>query len=170
MVIERINAATFRAARPGLVALLQDAVESGASVGFLPPLDTATAQRYWDAICDDVVERLRVLLVAREDNTIIGAVQLELAQKPGEQHRAQMKKLMVLRSARRRGVARALLAAVEEEARREGRSLLILDTREGEPAERLYQACGYTFVGRIPKYARSADGSLHTAVIYYRLL
>jgi GNAT superfamily N-acetyltransferase len=63
-----------------------------------------------------------------------------------------------------------LLAAVEEEARREGRSLLILDTREGDPAELLYQACGYTFAGRIPKYACSADGSLHTAVIYYRLL
>lgn len=35
--------------RPALAALLQDAVESGASIGFLPPLPAAEAEAYDEA-------------------------------------------------------------------------------------------------------------------------
>ena len=46
----------------------------------------------------------------------------------------------------------------------------MLDTRQGDPAEALYASLGWVRAGVIPDYARSADGSLHATVIYYKLL
>jgi ribosomal protein S18 acetylase RimI-like enzyme len=77
---------------------------------------------------------------------------------------------MVHRAARRNGLGRALMQAVETEARRRARSTLVLDTRQGDPSESLYRQLGWTFVGAVPRYARSADGSLHATAIYYKLL
>jgi hypothetical protein len=62
------------------------------------------------------------------------------------------------------------MLAAEEHARRLGRTTLVLDTREGDPSERLYRGLGWTLAGTIPRYARSADGSLHTTALYYKLL
>src|SRR6266508_2217588 len=72
--------------------------------------------------------------------------------------------------ARRRGIGRALMEAAETEAQRLGRSTLVLDTRQGDSSERLYRAMGWQAAGTIPRYARSADGALHTTVFYYKLL
>jgi GNAT superfamily N-acetyltransferase len=77
---------------------------------------------------------------------------------------------MVLRSARRQGIGRALMMAAEEEARRLARTTLVLDTREGEPSEALYRSLGWNLAGVIPKYARSSDGSVDSTVFYYKLL
>jgi hypothetical protein len=65
---------------------------------------------------------------------------------------------------------RALMSAVEAVAREAERSLLVLDTREGDPAETLYLALGYIKYGTVPQYARSADGSLDDCVFFYRIL
>jgi hypothetical protein len=50
------------------------------------------------------------------------------------------------------------------------RSLLFLDTREGDPAEALYLKLGYVKAGAIPQYVRNPDGSLHATVVYYKIL
>ena len=77
---------------------------------------------------------------------------------------------MVHTQARRQGIGRALLRAVEAEARRRGRTTLVLDTRRGDRAERLYAGVGWTLAGLIPNYARSADGRLDPSAVYYKLL
>jgi ribosomal protein S18 acetylase RimI-like enzyme len=77
---------------------------------------------------------------------------------------------MVLPSAQRQGLGRALMLRLESEARARGRSLLVLDTREGDPSNALYRELGYQEAGRIPAYARSASGQLDATVIYYKLL
>jgi hypothetical protein len=46
----------------------------------------------------------------------------------------------------------------------------VLDTRRGDPAERLYASVGYTLVGVIPEYARSAGGALEPSAFYYKVL
>ena len=79
-------------------------------------------------------------------------------------------KLMVHTRARRRGIGRALMLAAETEARRRGRTTLVLDTRRGDPSEALYLSLGWTLAGIIPRYARSADGALDATAFYYRLL
>jgi acetyltransferase len=170
-VIEPLGDALARRERPALIALLCDAVASGASVGFLPPLDAAEADRYWDGVIADVAAGGRVLLGARDEaGRLVGSAQLELAGKPNARHRAEVQKVMVLRAARRRGLGRALMCALDEHARRLGRTTLVLDTREGDPSEALYRSTGWTRFGVAPRYARSADGGLDGSAFYYKLL
>jgi ribosomal protein S18 acetylase RimI-like enzyme len=150
----------------GLRRLLVDVVEGGASIGFLPPLSEAEAERYWSGVGGEDV----VLWVARQGGDVVGTVQLHLCAKPNGMHRAEIAKLMVSPNARRRGVARALMAAAEARARAEGRSLLVLDTREGDPSNALYASLGYVRAGRIPGFARSANGTLAATILYYKPL
>lgn len=82
-----------------------------------------------------------------------------------------MVKLLVHPDARRQGIARALMIALEAVARSERRTLLTLDTWTGSPAERLYQSLGYVTVGVIPRYARgSLTPELEPATIMYKEL
>lgn len=163
----------------GLVALLQDTVDSGASVGFLPPLDASEAAAYRDSVVKAMHEGSRRLLIARDAAAagdvgiaagVIGTIQLDLAMRPNARHRAEVAKLMVHRSARRHGIGRALMLAVEEHARRIGRTTLVLDTRQGDPSEALYRSVGWQVAGAIPRYAESADDCLHATAFYWKLL
>jgi len=157
--------------RQALVSLLQDVVDGGASVGFLPPLASDEAAEYWDSVAKALLGGGRRLWMARDAaGHVAGTVQLDLEQRANGNHRAEVMKLMVLTATRRQGLGRALMEAAETEARRLGRTTLVLDTRQGDPSETLYQAMGWQPAGVIPRYARSADGSLHTTAFYYKLL
>lgn len=153
-----------------LIALLRDAVNSGASVGFLPPLGSEEAEEYWHDVFRDAAQGSTILLVARAAGQIVGSVQLALAKKSNARHRAEVQKLFVLQSARRRGVAQALMQAIEEIAREHKRSLLVLDTRQDGTAEELYRKIGYQEAGIIPQYCLSATGKLDSTVIFYKTL
>ena len=171
VAVEALDADGLRRDRDALAALLTDAVDSGASIGFLPPLGPGEAAAYWDSVAAAIREGSRVLLVARRPpEGLVGAVQLDLAMRANGRHRAEVIRLMVHRAARRHGLGRALMLAVEAEAARLGRTTLVLDTRQGDPSETLYRGLGWTLAGTIPRYARSADGALHTTALYYKLL
>ena len=79
-------------------------------------------------------------------------------------------KLLVAGVARGRGIAKALMAAIEDEARRRGRWLLVLDTAEGSDAEFLYRRLGWTALGAIPEYAGYPDGSFCDAMFFFKKL
>ncbi len=171
VVVEVLGADRAEGELRTLVGLLKDAVDSGASVGFLPPLAEAEGEAYWRGVVGEVRDGSCVLLGAREaDGTLIGTAQLLLATRPNGSHRAEVAKVIVHTKARRRGIGRALMLALEERARRLGRTTLVLDTRRGDPSERLYTAVGYTLAGVIPRYARSANRALDPSAFYYRLL
>ena len=89
---------------------------------------------------------------------IVGTAQLILSQPDNQPHRADVAKMLVHRRARRRGLAQRLLSALEDEARREGKTVLVLDTVTGGDAERLYARGGWQRVGVIPNYALMPDG------------
>jgi GNAT superfamily N-acetyltransferase len=60
----------------------------------------------------------------------------------------EIKRMYVAPPARRRGVARALLGALDDEARRLGYARARLDTGRHQPhAERLYREAGYREIG-----------------------
>ena len=153
---------------PELIALLRDAVDSGASLGFLPPLTDTQAASFWQSTLREVSADTRAMLVAELNGTIVGSVQIHPASQANAAHRAELQKLFVLRSHRRQGLARALMAAVEAEGKRRSRSLLILDTMAGDEAESLYRTLGYSRVGEIPDYARQGDGRLTATAIYFK--
>lgn len=170
-VVEALGVEAARRERAALVTLLTDSVDSGASVGFLPPLPDSEAIAYWESVVAAIERGSRLLWIARDSNrAVVGTVQLDLESRPNGRHRAEIMKLMVHTSARRRGIGRALMEAAEAEARRRGRTTLVLDTRQGDPSERLYRSLGWTLAGVIPRYAQSADGALDPSAFYYRLL
>jgi acetyltransferase len=111
-----------------------------------------------------------VLLVARDGEKIVGAVQLELARRPNSRHRCELQKLLVLRSHRGRGIGAALMGAAEEHARHHGRLLIVLDTSASGNALGLYVRCGYARAGLIPRYARDPDGPFIDTVVFYKAL
>jgi acetyltransferase len=168
--IEQLTAGQARAFVQELADILCDSVDDGASVGFLPPLSRDEAGAYWSETIGYVERGTRLLLIARTADGVAGTVQLDLATKPNAIHRAEVQKLLVHTRARRQGLGERLMEAAEQAARAAGRTLLVLDTREGDPSELLYQKCGYTRAGIIPQYVRSANGGMDATVIYYKLL
>ena len=170
MHIQRFTSEQTAQALPKLARLLQDAVINGASIGFLPPFTQAEALAYWQEVVTALQTPYRILLIAQMDDEIVGTVQLDLASRPNGSQRAEVAKLMVHTSKRGQGIAQALMNAIEQEAQLAGRTTLILDTRSGDPSERLYTKLGYIKAGSIPENARSSDGSLHTTVFMYKLL
>lgn len=164
--IRRISASDH-SLNDGLVRLLIDSVDGGASVGFLSPLSPATAARYWQGVFSALGDGL-VLWIAEKEGEVVGSVQLALCQKENGIHRAEVQKLLVLSSARRRGIAAALMAELEDFARADKRTLLVLDTLVGSPAEVVYQRLHWQRAGEIPGYAASPDGALHATAYYFK--
>jgi acetyltransferase len=153
-----------------LIALHADAVADRASVGLLAPLDVYVATAYWRDRLAEVRAGRRVILTARDASGLRGAVHLALAYDQNSAHRAEVQRLMVLRSHRGRGIGTALMRSVEAEAMVRGRTLLVLNTRTGDPPEAMYLRLGYVRVGTIPSFARDPDGTLNTTTIMYRHL
>ena len=153
-----------------LAGVLADCVEGGASVSFLSPLPPDQAIGFFREVAVSVAAGDTVLLAARLDGRVVGTVQLGLDTPPNQPHRADIKKMLVHRSARGRGIGAALMARVEEEARRRGRWLLVLDTVPGENGHRLYLRAGWQQTGIVPDYALLPDGRLcDTAIMWKRL-
>lgn len=153
-----------------LSRVLMGCVEGGASVSFMTPLTAATADAFWLGIRDRVAAGSTDLLVAELAGEVVGTVQLVMAQPENQPHGADVAKMLVHRGARRRGIGRALMQAVEDLAREQGKTLLVLDTATGQEAERLYRALGWTEVGRVPGYALYPDGRPCDTTFYYKAL
>ncbi|HUE48525.1 MAG TPA: GNAT family N-acetyltransferase [Steroidobacteraceae bacterium] len=154
----------------GLSDVLIDCVEGGASVSFMLPMSRAKAQGYWRSAAASVARGELLLLAAEEPaGTMVGTVQVSLAQPENQPHRADLAKMLVHRRARRRGVGAALLAAAERAALGAGRTLLVLDTAS-EDAQRLYTRHGWQRCGQIPHYALWPDGAPCATTIFFKLL
>ncbi len=106
--------------------------------------------------------------VAFDDDRVVGSVLLFRSRNPNSPHRAEIGKVIVHRSARRRGLGTALMAAAEAAARTEGRWLLILDTETGSAAESLYRSQGWQPFGTVPDYAMLTDGTLSSATFFWK--
>ena len=154
----------------GLIELLRDSVEGGASVGFLSPLNRESAEAFWRDMLREVGSARVMLIAATEQGEVAGSVQLALGQKENGRHRAEVQKLLVHTRYRQRGLGRRLMEAIEAEARQRGVTLLYLDTTEGQLAEQLYLKLGYVRLGEIPNYASFPDGRLWATVIFYKEL
>jgi ribosomal protein S18 acetylase RimI-like enzyme len=77
---------------------------------------------------------------------------------------------MVHPAARRLGIARSLMVAIEEVARSAGKQLLVLDTIAEGAAEGLYRSLGYETAGQIPQYAMSTQGQLEPTTVMFKVL
>ena len=97
-------------------------------------------------------------------------MQLDPCMKQNGRHRGELCKMLTLSTHRRRGVAGQLVQTLEAEARLRGLMMLFLDTEAQSPAEKFYQAQGWTRAAEIPWYALTAQGALCATVFYYKQL
>ncbi len=170
--IARYDRRALEAVLPAMGEMMRACVHAGASIGYILPFSAEDGVSFWES---KVLPRLDagglVLLVARENGRVAGTVQLDRDTPPNQPHRAEVRKLMVDPAFRRRGLARRLMAEIEEEARGLGRSLLTLDTRTGDAAEPLYLSLGYAVSGIIPGYCLDpAEPKFDSTTIMYKRL
>ncbi len=168
--IRRLDVTEVRAQLDGLAAVLVDCVAGGASVSYLAPFSHEQARGAFEAVAVEVEQGRRLLLGAFAEGRLVGTVQVILALPPNQPHRAEIAKLLVHRSARKRGIAQRLMEHAESEARAEGKTLLVLDTVTGDDAERLYARLGWTRVGVIPGYALYPDGRPCDTTVFWKAL
>jgi GNAT superfamily N-acetyltransferase len=168
--VRRLDAEAARDAIGHLANVLVDAVEGGDSVSFMTGFGDDDARAFYESLLPELERGTRVLLAAYDDGVLVGTVQFVHAWPPNSQHRAEVAKLLVHRRARGKGVGRALMERLEEEARADGKTLLILDTVTERAADRLYERLGWTRLGAVPDYARDPDGSFCDATFFYKHL
>lgn len=170
LYVRLVSAAELERRLPAFVALLRETVNGGASLGFLPPLSVDDAWKYWRSLVPALRVGSRLLFAIYSAEDLVGSGQLVLVPWPNARHRADVQKVFVAKALNGRGVGRALMEAIHDVARHRGRSLLLLNTRRGGPAEPFYKRLGYREVGVIPGYAVDAAGAAYDSLALYRSL
>ena len=138
-----------------MITIRPSAVDAPEAVALVRFYLTEMVDRYYgrpmpvsvvdQALAEEPADDVAVLLVAYQEGVAVGCVGLR---EPGE-----ITKMYVAPPARRLGLARRLLAAVEDAARERGLRTLRLDTRKDlVEARSLYASCGYQEIP--PPYER----------------
>jgi GNAT superfamily N-acetyltransferase len=162
------NTDEAKALIPALAGILIDCVEGGASVSFMLPIDRRTAEAFYEGVVEKIANGGTILFIAYLNGEPVGTVQLSPELKPNQPHRADVAKLLVDRRGRNRGVAQALMDAVEQTAKARGRWLLCLDTATGSAAERLYEKLGWQRLGVMPRHAMWPQGGFSDTTFFWK--
>ncbi|EKM0362539.1 N-acetyltransferase family protein [Cronobacter turicensis] len=169
--VRRLSAAEIPTHLDSLCDVLIDCVEGGASVSFMLPFSPEKARAFWLDVAQSAARDDRLVLAAfDEEGKPVGTVQLILSQPENQPHRADVSKLLVHRRARRAGIAQALMETLENEARKAGKTVLVLDTSTGSDAERFYSRHQWEKAGVIPNYALMPDGSPCGTTLFFKQL
>ena len=166
--IRRLAPAEVREQLDALAGVLHDCVAGGASVSYMAPFSHEEARAAFEAWASEVEQGGRLIVAAFDNDDLVGSVQVILALPPNQPHRGEIAKLLVHRSARRRGIAERLMECAEAEARAEGKTLLVLDAVTEGDAARLYERMGWTKVGEIPNFALYPDGRPCATTYFYK--
>jgi GNAT superfamily N-acetyltransferase len=169
-MIREVFAPAAEAGLAQLADILVDAVTHGASVNFLTGFSAHEAQLFWAGQLPGLRAGSTRLFVAEQAGEWLGTVLLFMAHQPNAPHRAEIGKMLVRSTARRRGLGRALLTAAETAALAAGRSLLLLDTESGSAGDLLYRAAGWVEYGRVPGHALRPDGQPAETTMFYKRL
>lgn len=165
-----INADEAKQVFASLCRLTIACVADGASIGFIDAQESDSVVRFWLGAVDSLAKGERKLWLAQHEGQVVGTVMLVFGGMPNSRHRAEVSKLMVHPAARRQGIAQQLMQLAEQAARARGLSLLVLDTRSGDPATALYLALGWTIAGKIPGYAQSTEGVFDATTVMFKPL
>ncbi len=140
--------------RHDLCDAAEAAIRDGGGFGWLRPPPRHVLEAFWQGV---LLVPERSLFVARLDGVIGGSAQLVRPTRNNEAqaHAANLTTSFVAPWARGHGLARGLVVAVEEAARKEGFAIINLDVRETQRAAiMLYERLGYQRWGTHPYYAR----------------
>jgi GNAT superfamily N-acetyltransferase len=168
--IRRLSPVELREQLDALATVLHDCVAGGASVGYMEPFSEEDARSAFEGFVAEAEQGRRLILAAFAEGRLVGTVQVILTLPPNQPHRGEIAKLLVHRSARRRGIAQLLMERAESEARAEGKTLLVLDAVSTDAAARLYSRMGWTTVGVIPGYALYPDGRPCDTTVFWKAI
>ena len=139
-------------------------------MSYLAPFSHEDARTALEGFVADAERGGRIVLAAFDGDGVVGTVQVILAVPPNQPHRGEIAKLLVHRTARRRGIAELLMRRAEDEARSEGKTLLVLDAVTEGDAYRLYSPLGWQKVGDVPDFALWPEGGYCSTTYFYREL
>jgi len=145
------------------------AILEGGGFGWLKPPPRQVLENYWKGV---LLIPDRRLVVGRLDGVIAGSAQLSKAPRNNEAQRfsGTITGAFVAPWARGHGLARGLVAAVEQTARQLEIEILNLDIRDTQTAAiQLYEGRGYTRWGTNPVYAK-VNGRIIPGHYYYKNL
>ena len=170
VAVRELDLDGYRRTIPQLVELTLDAVAGGASINFLADTSADRIEAWWVARTDSVAAGLTSPFVAEVGGRgrVAGCTLLVRSGNPNSPHRAEIAKVIVHRSARRQGIARALMEAAEQRASADGRWMLVLDTFTGSAADSLYRALGWQETGTVPNYALDTQGRPEAATFFWK--
>ncbi|OHE95697.1 acetyltransferase [Colletotrichum orchidophilum] len=167
---------------PYLAALHAGCISSDRTLAtFLPPLSHEKLLGWWKDRIAEVTAGTRMMLILLDESDpgtkfkgteLMGVVMLSMPYSETGPFRGFVEKLLISPKFRRRGGARILMSALEGEAIRMRRTLLMLDTEVGSPAEDVCRKFGYVEVGRIPNYGISpaVPRQLKDQIFFYKQL
>lgn len=170
VTIRELSALELVALLPDLVELFVETVNAGSPLGFLVPISRQVARDYWISLIPELEGGSRLILIAFRAGVVVGSGQLSLSQRSNSPHRAELEKVFVERASRGQGVGRSLMHALHCVAQQNGRTLICLSTRRGEPAEDFYKALGYREAGVIPGWTMGPEGERFDHVTLYQEL
>lgn len=150
--------------------LLVDAVAGGASVNFMQGFGPAEARAYWERQIAGLAGNDRIWIVAEEAGAVVGMVMCLFAPQPNQPFRAEISKMLVHSSQRRRGIGALLMTGIEDAALAAGKTLLVLDTAAGSAGDRLYRRMGWTPFATVPGFAYNTAGKPEAATFFYKEL
>ncbi len=145
------------------------AILEGGGFGWIQPQDRAALARHFRGV---LLVPDRTLFLARLDGVVVGSAQLVRPPRNNEAQAfaAQLNHAYIAPYARGFGLARQLVARVEEHAAAQGFRVLNLDVRETQRnAIALFEALDYVRWGTHPAYAR-VEGRTVAGHHYYKLL
>jgi len=169
MIIRELTISEYDAAVPRLAEILVDAVDAGAGVTFMWPLEKNAAEKFWRKTAASVRDGSTIQFVAEDKGVIAGTVLLQKASPANQPHRCEVAKLLVHRDFRRRGLGTLLMRALESKARELGFTLVNFDAVAHGAPEKFYRELGFTCAGYIPGYAYGREG-LHDTALFYKKL
>ena len=140
------------------------------ALGALESMGRAALERSYREVVRGLDERTRILVVAEEDQEVLGMAHLVFSGATNADHRAEVQRVGVATAVRSRGIGRRLMAEIEAAARERGITLLWLTTHEGTDACAFYEAIGYTKLGVMPNFSRRPDGALWPGAFYFKEL
>lgn len=149
--------ADYKRLRDAMLARHEEAFTSDAATELKRPLES-----YASRLSQGSEGGTLFTLVAYLEQEMVGAISCEREPRHKVRHIAHIVGMMVADAAQGRGIGRALLSQTLRLLRGEpGLELVTLSvTSSNAAALRLYEGCGFTRYGRLPRAIRLPDGSV----------
>ncbi|KAK3905552.1 hypothetical protein C8A05DRAFT_30618 [Staphylotrichum tortipilum] len=163
---------------PYIAALHASCITLDNMVGpFLPPLTNEKLLPWWKKRIAETQDGSRVIVLLLPDTTLgkkpqgtdlRGIAMVRLADDETGAFRGHIDAVLVDRRYRRQGGAKALVMALEYEASKRGRSLLLVDTETDSVAELAFKNFGYIEIGKVPHFSRSPANLTKGETFFYK--